>query len=51
MEQETRKFAIQQAIVLVCASGVAQKEKAVFELADKIVDYVNRVGQLTPQTK
>ena len=51
MEQETRKFAIQQAIILVCASGVAQKEKAVFELADKILDYINWGRPSAPQTK
>lgn len=52
MEQETRKFAIAQAILLISSrQDITDKTKAVFDLADQIVDYINRVGQLVPQTK
>ena len=41
MEQETRKFAIEQAIKLVSVrQDITDKTKAVFDLAEEIVKYI-----------
>ena len=41
MEQETRKFAIAQAILLISSrQDITDKTKAVFDLADQIVKYI-----------
>ena len=41
MEQETRKFAIEQAIKLISSRpDITDKTKAVFDLADQIIKYV-----------
>lgn len=43
MEQETRKFAIEQAIKLVSVrQDITDKTKAVFDLADDILKYVGQ---------
>lgn len=43
MEQETRKFAIEQAIKLVSVrQDITDKTKAVFDLAESIISWVNK---------
>jgi len=40
MSQETKKFAISEAIKLVCTQNIENKTKAVFDLADQIIEYI-----------
>jgi len=40
MEQETRKFAIEQAVKLIGTMPIDNKQKAVFDFADDIVKYI-----------
>lgn len=43
MEQETRKFAIDQAIKLISSrQDITDKTKAVFDLADDIISWVSK---------
>ena len=43
MEQETRKFAIEQAIKLVSVrQDITDKTKAVFDLAESILAWINK---------
>lgn len=46
MEQETRKFAIEQAIKLVSVrQDITDKTKAVFDLSQLILDWVNESNE------
>lgn len=43
MEQETRKFAIAQAILLISSrQDIRDKTKAVFDLANQIIVFLNQ---------
>jgi len=41
-EENLRMFAVQQAVLLVGQSGIGQKEKAVFDTAIKILDWITK---------
>ena len=46
MEQETRKFAIAQAILLISSrQDITDKTKAVFDLSQLILDWVNESNE------
>lgn len=46
MEQKTRKFAIEQAIKLISSrQDITDKTKAVFDLAQSILDWVNESNE------
>lgn len=46
MEQETRKFAIEQAIKLISSrQDITDKTKAVFDLSQLILDWVNESNE------
>ena len=53
MEQETRKFAISEAIKLISGDdhirGIANKRKAIFDLSEEIILWIK--DGTAPQTK
>jgi len=48
-DEDLRMFSIEQAVLIVGQSGVEQKEKAMFEVAQHILEWIVKKQKTDPQ--